>query len=998
VEAHRLDSLSDVELLESFRTDGDPAAFEAIVRRHGERVLAACHKVLADSADVEDAFQATFLVLLRQAGGIRRRHALGSFLYGVAHRVALQARSRAARRARAEARKPACSAAEPSDLSWREACRILHEELDRLPDVYRLPLILCYLEGRSRDDAAQQLGCKTDVLRGRLERGRGRLRDRLTRRGVTLSAGLLAAVANTGTAALPPSHLIQSTLTAAAGRPSPAVTALAQGASHTMIVGKVRLLTAAVLLFGLLAVGSARPAAEGTTPVPGRVPAAANDDRPSAGAYQPKPEQAPPPPAKGQPPAVADKAEPDVPDTFTYSGRVLDPDGKSLAGARVYICGLTAGVIDFKERTKTGADGRFRFTVKKEEFQLRGDERPGSRVIIGATAPGCGAAVGWDRKSEQREDMTLWLPAEQIVKGRILDLQGQPVAGVKVGAYIRGAQWAKDGRPIPFDAKEGAASANVLPDDPDLAPAVSDKDGRFTLRGLGKDWLYELSFGGPTIERRKAQLVTRPQEPKQVPGAGVYTPERGAPKVMQYGCEFTHVAAPSKPIIGVVRDKETGKPVAGARVGKQWTRDDDPWGWTTTDKDGRYRLEGLSWAVHELTVDPPANTPYLRTTARAAADRPGTEPVTCDVEILRQRLVSGRVTDRVSGKPVSGWVEYRPLADNPTLKTVPFLAEPTWPPRDVTAQIDKDGRFSIPTLSGRGVLVVRAVGSFLPAPVAESDRKAGAKVVDAKDPELLDTRPRPLWPAAFHAYRVLDVPAREDPTCDLTVDAGRSLALTALAPDGKAREVWALGLEPLPFDRGGDLPGGRGTIRALAERERRRVFLQTTDGKYAGVVVLRGDETEPLTAKLQPTGTITGRVVDTDGKPLTGLSFQVAYDDGPGRTGVYFGGGGFRYRFPTPAESNRQQRIDGFFGDKRDYLVGPEKSDDQGRFRLDGLFPEVAFDLKVMLTRTEVEGKQKRDIIVGMVKVARPTVKPGEVLDVGDVKVEKATEKPDKEP
>jgi len=165
VQAHRLDLLSDAELLERFRVRTDPAAFEAIVRRHGERVLAACHKVLDDHADVEDAFQATFLTLLREANGIRNQQSLGGWLYGVAHRIALQARSRSARRARAEARKTTCLGEEAPDLSWREACAILHEELDRLPDTYRLPLLLCYLEGKSRDEAAQQLGVKPDVLR-----------------------------------------------------------------------------------------------------------------------------------------------------------------------------------------------------------------------------------------------------------------------------------------------------------------------------------------------------------------------------------------------------------------------------------------------------------------------------------------------------------------------------------------------------------------------------------------------------------------------------------------------------------------------------------------------------------------------------------------------------------------------------------------------------------------------------------------------------------------
>jgi protocatechuate 3,4-dioxygenase beta subunit len=802
------------------------------------------------------------------------------------------------------------------------------------------------------------------------------LRRRLIKRGVALSGvALLALVANSVTAGGPSSNLIQATLTAAAGQPSPAVAALLHGSSFAMFTGKIRLLTAALLLIGFLATAGVLHSRWPSEPPP---------SPPQRSATAPAREPAPP---------VADKADPNPADVFTYSGRVLDPDGKPLAGAKIYITGLTSGIIEFKPRTTTAADGTFRFTVKRDEFKLRGDEQPGSRVTIGATAPRCGGAVAWASKADDREKLTLWLPQEQVVTGRILDLEGKPVAGVHVGYAIRGALWDLDGRPVPFDhpIDKTRATSNILPDDPDLAAVVSDKEGRFTIRGLGKDWLYDLWFSGPTIEHRKAQLVTRPQEPKKVQGAGVWTRERGEPKLIQYGSDFTHVAAPSKPIIGVVRDKDTGKPIAGARVGKQWTRDDEPSGWTTTDADGKYRLEGLPWAVHELTVEPPKDAPYLRTTARAVADKPGTEPATCDIDLLRQRLVTGHVTNRATGKPVTGWIEYRPLADNPNLKFAPHLAEPRWPPQQVMVQIDKEGRFSIPTLPGRGVLVVKAEGTFLPAQLAEGDHKPG--LLDAKDAELLDTRPHPFWVSQFHAYRVVDVPA-EDMTCDLTVDPGRSLSLTVLAPDGKPCAARALGIDPQPFDQTRDVPDGRGTIRAFAEGERRRLFLQSTDDKFAGVIVLTGKETDAVKVQLQPTGVITGRLVDADGKPLAGRSFQIVYDDGDGRPGVYFGGGGFSYRFATAAETKRQQRTSGILSpDKREYLVGSEKTDEQGRFRIAGVFPEVAFDLKVMLTRPNDNPKQKGEIIVGMVKVARPTVKAGEALDLGDLTVDKTASK-----
>ena len=149
-EASSLADMADSELLERFRKQQDAVAFEAIVRRHGPLVLGACRRVLVDAADVDDAFQATFLVLLRKPQSIRNQRAVGSWLYGVAHRVAVRARDAAARRQRLELRANVPSEAAAPDLSWREVCAALHEEMDRLPEKYRLPLLLCYLEGKSR--------------------------------------------------------------------------------------------------------------------------------------------------------------------------------------------------------------------------------------------------------------------------------------------------------------------------------------------------------------------------------------------------------------------------------------------------------------------------------------------------------------------------------------------------------------------------------------------------------------------------------------------------------------------------------------------------------------------------------------------------------------------------------------------------------------------------------------------------------------------------------
>src|SRR5262249_54354144 len=155
----------------------DEAAFAELVRRYGPTVLSVCRSVLRHEQDAQDAFQATFLVLARRAASIRKQASVGSWLHGVARRLALRPRVAAARRGVHERQAAARPAAAPmDDLTWRELRRVLHEELGRLPEKQRVPLLLCYLEGKTQDEAARQLGWTAATLKGRLARGRQRLR------------------------------------------------------------------------------------------------------------------------------------------------------------------------------------------------------------------------------------------------------------------------------------------------------------------------------------------------------------------------------------------------------------------------------------------------------------------------------------------------------------------------------------------------------------------------------------------------------------------------------------------------------------------------------------------------------------------------------------------------------------------------------------------------------------------------------------------------------
>src|SRR5262245_26765118 len=200
----------DGELLDRFLRRQDEAAFAALVHRHGAMVLAACRRVLHNPHDAEDACQATFLILAHKAAAIRKRDALGSWLHGVAVRVARDLRAKLARRA-ARPLTAGDDVARPEGteaLTWNEVREALDEELRRLPEHYRAALVLCYLEGRSRDEAALQLGWSLPTLRGRLERGRALLHARLVRRGLTLSAALVAgALAHDAAAGAVPARL-----------------------------------------------------------------------------------------------------------------------------------------------------------------------------------------------------------------------------------------------------------------------------------------------------------------------------------------------------------------------------------------------------------------------------------------------------------------------------------------------------------------------------------------------------------------------------------------------------------------------------------------------------------------------------------------------------------------------------------------------------------------------------------------------------------------------
>jgi RNA polymerase sigma factor (sigma-70 family) len=255
--------LTDGQLLSDYLRRHDETALTALVHRHGPMVWGVCRRVLPNYHDAEDAFQATFLVLVRKASSIASRELLANWLYGVAHQTALNARTASAKRRTRERQVPTMPEPEAAAPDvWREVRPVLDRELSRLPDKYRIPIVLCDLQGRTRRQAARQLGVPPGTVAGRLARARTMLAKRLARRGLVLSGASLAVLlshiaASASVPAVVVSNTIQAaTQFAAGGLISAAVAALTQGVMKTMLLTKLKFNTVVLLVVALLATGS----------------------------------------------------------------------------------------------------------------------------------------------------------------------------------------------------------------------------------------------------------------------------------------------------------------------------------------------------------------------------------------------------------------------------------------------------------------------------------------------------------------------------------------------------------------------------------------------------------------------------------------------------------------------------------------------------------------------------------------------------------------------
>ena len=384
-------------------------------------VLGVCLRVLGRLQDAEDAFQATFLLLARKAGSIRKQGSVGSWLHGVAHRIAVKAKGQAGCRRAHETRAGTMRKTETgARAAWTDLQEALDEALQALPDHYRAALVICHLEGRTHEEAARQLGCPLPTLRSRLTRGRKLLRKELTRRSLALSAGAVGVALLANVAEAAPATLVVATLNAAsrfaagraaAGLISAKVASLTQGTLKAMFVNKLLktgvvvllLLSTAALTGAMLAGGPNHAGGDKVSKPPAAQPAAAD------------------------PPAAVDPIPPAAAGTTRVV--VLDPQGKPLSGANVH-SSVWTDEKGFKANHdyKTDAAGAAQVELPKTFTILR---------LWASARPFVTLFAGWEQNELASgkgvpAEYTFRMEAGVAASGRIVDEEGKPIAGAKV--------------------------------------------------------------------------------------------------------------------------------------------------------------------------------------------------------------------------------------------------------------------------------------------------------------------------------------------------------------------------------------------------------------------------------------------------------------------------------------------------------------------------------------------------------------------------------------
>lgn len=580
---------------------------------------------------------------------------------------------------------------------------------------------------------------------------------------------------------------------------------------------------------------------------------------------------------------------------FHFRGNVLDPQGQPVADAEVIVVTVTGRLAG---QSDTDDQGNFTMEFSKSSVESSPSAADWRQACVVAKAPGYGP--GWIRIGELEtiDKPTLQLVQDLPIRGRILDLEGRPIAGAEVeviaafgndthnlDGFLKTARdqpvrvWRyanSEMRWLPghaldsaVDASDGAVdgSAGGELDRPVL---TTDEEGRFELQGIGRERVVRLSLKGPNIESTLIAAITRPEiEPKWKRGQ----PDRmtrielesGSSLPTIYPATFNHFAGPSRPIAGTVRDHETGEPIVGARVFGS-IRGRDNTANANTDEQGRYVLNGLATeGILRLHAYPSEKLPHLparRDDIRITASAPPSAAET-DFDLVRGVNASGRLVDEDTGEGVNGWVQYLAFPDNPFVQKLPDgLGDNT--------VYTADGRFEMTALPGAGLIVSSA----------RDDRYEAARNEDFGRPPNeqggFSTANRGyIWPEDFHVIKPINPEPGADPiNLDLVFRSGKKVSGRLV--DSEGRPVTGVRVKGIGAVRHGTaLDTNEFTVTGIPEGEERRVIFRHPDRKLGAIVTFTGNEREPIDVTLRPFAIVTGRIVDTEGRPVPGAPLVI---------------------------------------------------------------------------------------------------------------------------
>jgi RNA polymerase sigma factor (sigma-70 family) len=831
--------LSDRQLVERFVTRRDAAgedAFAALVARHGPMVLRVCRALLGNRQDAEDAFQAVFLVLARKAGSVRDPDLLCNWLYGIGLRTARKARARLARQQRAE---------EDRAVSYPEACttmtadqaamaceqaETLHAEIERLPGLFRVPVVLCYFEGLTLDQAALRLRCPAGTVHSRLARARDRLRRGLTRRGIVMPAATVAAALAAGSAsASVSSQLCETTARAAiqfaAGQSAaPLAAALAQEVLRAMLSQKVKLISLTLLLLGAVATSAGYLTS-----------ALSANDEPRITA------------ARRQTPVTEKLEDPKPgPGRMFVVGRVVDPSGEPVKGAVVDVLTIqrkvrvgasaTDAYFTVLGQGETDGDGQFRLQTPRTSWT-------GYRDLIAlGTAPGFG--LGWAdlNPDASQPGADLRLRPEQVIRLKLLDVRGSPAAGVEVRIrYIKRSNDRGE-----FD---GVRLLENPPREIRAWPSLAKTDGqgRLVLSGIGRDLSISLSVADDRFARQYLKLQT------DSPGASK---------------EIILALQPAQIIEGFILAGDTLQPIPNAVVSATTrVRNEIFTSKFHADANGRFRMNPIIGDKYTIGAFPTGGEPYLIRQDELSWAK-GAVNANHDIKLPRGVLIRGKVTERGTGRPIAGSsIQYIPLPRNNNVlsdwqATVPSL---------------DDGSYQIAVPPGTGHLLV-----FGPTPEYVL-KEIGANRLFYDKPGGIRYR--------AHDIIAYEVKAGDQPApVGASLRAGVTLKGRVLGPDGQtvteAFLLTTLRVEPTVPDRvsfRNPVRDGRFELHGIAPEATTRVSVFDPGHEWGASVDFSGKQAgEELTIRLQPCSHAKARFVGPDGKPVTKHRPNVEFVATPG--------------------------------------------------------------------------------------------------------------------